>query len=50
MKVAGISSFIKTVNNLNVVQAGAFKTKESAEKQMRLIESKGFKTILREYN
>ena len=50
LKVAGISSFIKTVNNLNVVQAGAFKTRESAEKQMRLIESKGFKTILREYN
>ena len=50
LKVAGISSFIKTIDNLNVVQAGAFKTEDAARAQIKVIESKGFKTILREYD
>lgn len=48
LKVAGISSFVKQLDGLNVVQAGAFATKEAAETHQKLIESKGFKTILRD--
>lgn len=48
LKIAGIDSFIKSIDGLNVVQAGAFTTREAAEKHQRLIESKGFKTILRD--
>lgn len=46
LKKNGISAFVKVVGGLNVVQAGAFSTIEAAEKHQRLIESKGFKTIL----
>lgn len=46
LKAKGIDSFVKSYNGFNVVQAGAFSTKEAAEKHQQMIESKGFKTIL----
>lgn len=48
LKVAGIASFIKQLDGLNVVQAGAFKTLEAATAHQNHIKSKGFETILRD--
>lgn len=48
LKKNGINAFVKTYQGLNVVQAGAFTTFDAANNHKKMIESKGFSTILRD--
>lgn len=48
LKKKGFSAFVKVVNNLNAVQAGAFSTIEAAKAAQDKLEKSGFRTILQE--
>lgn len=46
LKLDGIGSFVKKLNGLNVVQAGAFTTEKAAKDMVATIQEKGYAVIL----